>query len=198
MAQYDTFASDTPIVCNPRDPFKEPILNIAALLEEYLSIPLRQKEFAPPFLRRVNRGAYYTEPVEWPCCDIRFFKKVPYGKNDKELGCRQVRTRMKCHYIIRYFHASLDQPLDDMDVTTNLYRIVDLLEYRNDVHGFAPRERAEIGTVTQDASIFALFANKGWVAGGAIEYVVPVVADRTYYDAGQTARSVVMASGAAH
>lgn len=193
MPQFDTFSSAVPVVSNPRDPLLEPILNIAKILEEYLLISAQVQEFRKPFITRVNPGAYDSTPLTWPSVDIRFVDK--YNTRNRAIGSGGSMI-WDCHYAIRYFHQAYDSPVEDTQVTTGLGIIATLFEYRNDLHGFCPRLRAEVGDVSQEPAIFAMFKDKGFIAGGEIILDVPVrFSSITYFDSGTTARDFKLAGG---
>jgi len=193
MAQFDTFTSDTPVVSNPRNPLDEPILNFAKLFQEYLLISAQQKEFRKPFLTRVNPGAYDSTPISWPSVDIRYVDMI--GIRNVKLGVDGSEI-WDCRYAIRYFHQAYDSPVEDIQVSSNLGIIALLFRNRNDLHGFCPRLKMEMESVSQEPQIFAMFKDKGFIAGGELIYKVPVRFKKmTYYDSGTTARQFDLAGG---
>lgn len=193
---YNTFIKSDPIVESPRNPIVEAMLNIKHIIDGDVSTPNHDTHFDSLFAREVHAGAFTTTITRFPAVSIEC--RSWDGHDLRGLGTSKPHVFYNADFLVSYYHCPADKQHDDLEISRNLWRLFDLLEYRNDLNGFCPRSRAKPGSVRQVRTMSIATSIADVYSGGEIDLMVPLSLHRTFFDAGQHERDLVMPSGARH
>lgn len=191
-----TFNAPGPIVKVPRNPPLEAVVNLLFIIEQNDSNPDRDGNFATALIRDFHEGEYSSPPDIFPALSVSVESWDGHDRRSLGLDFADVRYKVTCQ--VTYLQSVANKEVEDADVTKNLWRIFDIIEYRNDLNGLCPKERAKPTLVQQSRSLSIPGSVGNYYTGGIIRVEVPIAAHRSFYNAGKTARDLAMASGARH
>jgi len=185
-----------PIVQTPRNPPEEAVGNLLFVLENVGSDPLADNNFGAAFVREYHSGAFEGTPDMLPALSVHVDNWT--GHEQKSLGLNGAHVEYLVQCIVTYYQGVAGKEVEDIQVTKNLWRLFDLIEYRNDINGLCPRNRAKPTYVQQSRSMSFPGSVSDYYVGGTIRVDIPIVAHRSFFNAGQTPRDLRMVSGARH